>query len=55
LELFRVSSKEVRLYPLQQAMISQPYKQMSELLSFLKKEGIKYEIKTVNKMLRLIR
>ncbi|MDQ6669028.1 MAG: class I SAM-dependent methyltransferase [Thermoproteota archaeon] len=25
-ELFRVSSKEVRLYPLQQGMISQPYK-----------------------------
>ncbi len=63
LELFRVSSKEVRLYPLQQGMISRPYKQMSELLSFLKKECIKYEIITVqfefqkgsNKMLRLIR
>lgn len=62
LELFRVSSKEARLYPLQQGMISQPYKQMSELLSFLKKECIKYEIITVqfefqkgsNKMLRLI-
>jgi hypothetical protein len=62
-EPFRVSSKEVRLYPLQQGMISQPYRQMSDLLSFLKKECIKYEIITVqfefqkgsNLMLRLIR
>ncbi|MGC1931751.1 MAG: hypothetical protein WA667_22505 [Candidatus Nitrosopolaris sp.] len=62
LELFRVSRKEVRIYPLQQGMISKPYKQITELLSCLKKECIKYEIiivqfefqKGSNKMLRLI-
>jgi ubiquinone/menaquinone biosynthesis C-methylase UbiE len=62
LELFRVSRKEVRIYPLQQGMISQPYKQMTELLSCLKKLHIEYEIipvqfefqKGSNKMLRLI-
>lgn len=62
LELLRVSSKEVRIYPLQYGMISQPYRQMTELLSCLKNECIKYEILTVNfefqkgsnKMLRLI-
>lgn len=44
LELFRVSSREVRIYPLQQGMISQPYKQMPKLLSSLEKRGIEYEI-----------
>ena len=63
LELFRISSKEVRIYPLQQGMISQPYKQMAELLSSIDKLRVDYEIITVpfesqkgsNKMLRLKR
>jgi hypothetical protein len=63
LELLRISSKEVRIYPLQQGMISQPYKQMTALLSSIGKLGIDYEITTVpfefqkgsNKMLRLKR
>ena len=62
LELFRVSSMEVRIYPLQQGMISQPYKQMPKLLSSLEKLSIEYEIIAVpfefqkgsNKMLRLM-
>ncbi len=62
LEMIRVSRNEVRIYPLQQGMISQPYIQTDELLTCLKKEHIRYEIITVpfefqngsNKMLRLI-
>ncbi len=63
LELFRVSNKEVRIYPLQQGMISQQYKQFTELLSSLEKLGIEHEIMMVqfefqkgsNKMLCLKR
>jgi len=62
LEMIRVSRKDVRIYPLQQGMISRPYTQTNELLASLKKEHIRYEITTVpfefqkgsNKMLRLI-
>jgi hypothetical protein len=63
LELFRISSKEVRIYPIQQGMISQPYKQMTQLVSYIGRLGIDYEIIAVpfefqkgsNKMLRLKR
>jgi hypothetical protein len=63
LELFRVSRKEVRVYPIQQGMVSQPYQQIEELLAALRKHDIKHEITTVpfefqkgsNKMLRLLR
>jgi hypothetical protein len=62
LELYRVSSKEVRIYPLQQSSL-QPYEQMTELLFALEKLKIKYDIVTVpfefqrgsNKMLLLRR
>lgn len=60
LELYRVSSKEVRIYPLQQSS-SKPYEQMTELLFALEKLRIKYDIVPVlfefqrgsNKMLLL--
>ena len=62
MELFRISAKEVRIYPIQQRS-SQSYSHMKELISVLKDHGIKYEILQVpfefqkgsNKMLRLIR
>lgn len=62
IEMIRVSRKEVRIYPLQQGMMSLPYIQINELLTSLKKEHIRYEMITVpfefqkgsNKMLRLI-
>ncbi|HZD36061.1 MAG TPA: hypothetical protein VE130_12725 [Nitrososphaeraceae archaeon] len=47
LELFRVSNKEVRIYPLQQGIIAQPYKQMTKLLNSLRNLGIDYEIRKV--------
>jgi hypothetical protein len=62
LELFRVSSKEVRIYPLQKSSL-QPYEQMNELLFALEMRKIKYDIVPVpfefqrgsNKMLVLRR
>lgn len=63
LELLRVSSKEVRIYPIQKSS-SRPYVHMTKLLDTLKGEyGISYDIITVsfefqrgsNKMLRLTR
>jgi hypothetical protein len=60
-ELFRVSSREVRIYPVQKSAL-EPYEHMTKLLDTLKREhGIDYEIVTVsfefqlgsNKMLRL--
>jgi ubiquinone/menaquinone biosynthesis C-methylase UbiE len=62
LELYRVSSREVRIYPLQKSS-SQPYEQMTELLFALEKSRIKYDIVSVpfefqrgsNKMLLLRR
>lgn len=62
IELFRISAKEVRIYPIQQRS-SQPYSHTKELILVLKDPGIKYEILQVpfefqkgsNKMLRLIR
>ena len=62
LDLFRISSKEVRIYPIQQGSLK-PYPFMKELLSELKDRGIDYEILKVpfefqkgsNKVLRLIR
>lgn len=62
MELMRVSSKEVRIYPLQQGMIPTPYQHFSNLLTFLKQNKIDYEIVPVifefqkgsNKMLRLL-
>jgi hypothetical protein len=60
LELYRVSSKEVRIYPLQQSSL-QPYEQMTEILFALEKLRIGYDIVPVpfefqrgsNKMLLL--
>ena len=60
LELYRVSSKEVRIYPLQKSSL-QPYEQMTELLFALEKLRIGYHIVPVpfefqrgsNKMLLL--
>ena len=60
LELCRVSSKEVRIYPLQQSS-SKPYEQMTEILFALEKLRIGYDIVPVpfefqrgsNKMLLL--
>jgi hypothetical protein len=62
LELYRVSSREVRIYPLQKSS-SQPYEQMTELLFALEKSRIKFDIVPVpfefqrgsNKMLLLRR
>ncbi len=62
LDLFRISSKEVRIYPIQEGSLK-PYPFMKELLSELKDRGIDYEILKVpfefqkgsNKVLRLIR
>jgi hypothetical protein len=61
LELFRISSKEVRIYPIQEGSLK-PYSFMNELISELKGHGIDYEILKVpfefqrgsNKVLRLI-
>jgi len=62
IELFRVCSREVRIYPLQKSSL-EPYEHMTELLHVLKTQyGITYEIVPVpfefqkgsNKMLRLI-
>ena len=47
LELFRVSSREVRIYPLQ-GSDAQPYKHMTDLLSALKAYGIVYDIRPVS-------
>ena len=61
IELFRVCSREVRIYPLQKSSL-EPYEHMTDLLSTLKKQyGITYDIVPVpfefqkgsNKMLRL--
>jgi hypothetical protein len=62
LELCRVSSKEVRIYPLQKSSL-QPYEQMTELLFALERLRIRYHIVSVpfefqrgsNKMLLLRR
>jgi Methyltransferase domain len=62
LELYRVCSREVRIYPLQKSSL-QPYEQMTELLFALEKSRIKYDIVPVqfefqrgsNKMLLLRR
>jgi hypothetical protein len=43
LELYRVSSREVRIYPLQKSSL-EPYEQMTELLFALEKSRIKYDI-----------
>lgn len=43
LELFRVCSEEVRIYPIQ-GLKAQPYEHMQELLSDLNKEGIRAKI-----------
>jgi len=44
IELFRVCSKEVRIYPIQKSS-SEPYEHMTDLLNTLKKEyGITYDI-----------
>jgi hypothetical protein len=61
IELFRVCSREVRIYPLQKSSL-EPYEHMTDLLYTLKKQyGITYDIVPVpfefqkgsNKMLRL--
>jgi hypothetical protein len=62
LELYRISAKEVRIYPIQQRR-SHPYSHMKKLVSVLKEQDIKYDIVQVpfefqkgsNKMLRLLR
>jgi hypothetical protein len=62
LELYRVSSREVRIYPLQKSSL-QPYEQMTELLFALERLRIRYDIVSVpfefqrgsNKMLLLRR
>ena len=62
LELFRVSAKEVRIYPLQ-GPDAQPYPHMDQLLADLRRNAIASEIRPVpfefqrgsNQMLRLIR
>ena len=61
LELFRICSKEVRIYPIQEGSLK-PYSFMKELISELKDRRIDYEILQVpfefqrgsNKILRLI-
>jgi hypothetical protein len=61
LELFRVSAKEVRIYPLQEPD-AQPYQHMNQLLADLRQRGIVAEIRPVpfefqrgsNQMLRII-
>ena len=61
LDLFRIASKEVRIYPIQEGGLK-PYSFMKELLSELNDHGIDYEILQVpfefqkgsNKILRLI-
>ena len=47
LELFRVSSREVRIYPLQKSSL-QPYEHMEDLLYAFRKRGIKYYFVTVS-------
>jgi hypothetical protein len=47
LELIRVSSKEVRIYPLQKSSL-QPYEYMRDLLYALKKHGIRYDLVPVS-------
>jgi hypothetical protein len=62
LELFRVSVREVRIYPLQ-GPDARPYRHMDQLLADLKQHGIAAEIHPVpfefqrgsNQMLRIIR
>ncbi|HJT19786.1 MAG TPA: methyltransferase domain-containing protein [Nitrospira sp.] len=62
LELFRVSAKEVRIYPLQ-GPEAQPYSHMDQLLADLRQHGLTAEIRPVpfefqrgsNQMLRLVR
>ena len=62
LELFRISAKEVRIYPLQ-GPDAQPYRHMQTLLSDLRQKGIVAEIRPVpfefqrgsNQMLRITR
>ncbi len=62
MELFRICTKEVRIYPIQQRIL-QSYSQMKELIATLNEFEIKYEILQVpfefqkgsNKILRLIR
>ncbi len=46
LELFRVSAKEVRIYPLQ-GLDARPYQHMDKLLADLKQQGIVAEISPV--------
>ena len=47
IELFRVCSREVRIYPLQKSS-SEPYEHMTDLLNTLKKQyGITYNIVVV--------
>lgn len=61
-ELFRVSAKEVRIYPLQ-GPDAQPYRHMDRLLSDLRQKGVVTEIPPVpfefqrgsNHMLRIVR
>jgi hypothetical protein len=61
LELIRVCSSEVRVYPLQKSSL-QPYEHMRDLLYVLEKRGIRYDLVPVlfefqrgrDKMLRLV-
>jgi hypothetical protein len=62
MELFRISAKDLRIYPIQQRSL-QPNFHMKDLLYVLKEQNIKYEIlqipfefqKGSNKLLRLLR
>ena len=47
LELIRVSSKEVRIYPLQKSSL-QPYEYMRDLLYALERRGIRYDLVPVS-------
>jgi hypothetical protein len=62
MELFRISAKEVRIYPIQQRSL-QPYFHMKDLFDVLKDQNVKYELLQVpfefqkgsNMLLRLLR